>query len=1601
MNAYLVQNVFRFLLLLSFVAVAFVSFSQDVELRTQADVDAFDPSTTEIFGTLLLGEQSVGISDIVDISNLSNIERVYDDLIISRNIDLLNVDELSNLARIGGYLSVTTNENLLNIDGLSSLVRMGFKQDLIIFENTRLQNIDGLSNLTAHVDILRIYNNFSLLNLDGLSNIETIEEIEIEDNVGLVSIRGFEGLTDIEGATFIKGNTNLFDLSGFDNLDSFGSFRIFENPSLTNINIFTKKDTLFGSVSIFRNDALTNIVGFDSLKHVTGTLLISGNEELVSIDGIKNVISVGGDFGVSNSKLDNIDALRNLVSVGNIMRVLSNSNLDNCCPIKNLVKNRETTIGDSLYIGSNYCGCNSVEEVVKNGCDMRLVVATSPSCIGEENGSIQIFANQYDVVPFSYSWLREEDSVEGSGVSLVDAFTIDMLSAGTYNITVTTPSPDTVIKLDVLLLEEDGSFFEVIEINSGNSSNGLSNGSVSITTSGGVGPYTYSWTGENSGFVSSINSSAYTIEGLKYGEYSITIIDALDFSVTIEITLLDDQVEVIMCEEPLDIVILNDVSGSVDANEYRASQKFFVDFLQKVNIGMGESDSRASIIEWSTGQELRIPLTDDISVLESYIFMNRSFEGNTAPHQAMSFARSYLDANVRDGVEKVMILATDGSGSQISSSLVALADQLKANGYHIITIAFDEAYNDINTREKLRDISSIGVLAPGAASYSGLNENLAEDIVGIFLCPIDPGDFASAYFTRDGELEIVNVALEGNCPFPNFVEVTINVSAFRELSIPAGMPITFYHNNPNQAGATSILTWHVPCAIPIGTSETFTILVPINSPTNLFAVLNDDGQFNPPISFPITSIGEIAYSNNIDNERICADGTATIQAFKYSSLPIPACDTMVNYTINVCNVSEVEAFGVIVNDIAPSGFLLTGSVFNDNGCATNLGGSYNIPTDCCISIFLTYDASAASNGYYGNQGVELDGPAAQTYINFDGSTTTDEDVTIDGTIDCPSAVIEFTKSVNIFETCDDAFVEFTFTINNEMNIPLQGLTFSDILPDPCTWVFMPYGLEGLIIENTFFSSNEAIFTINEVAANTIATFHMDASLNSWDNDGILNNTASLDNVPDLINGGLTTLTSNTTTTLVTASPIITLPDTIIVNIATDTINLNTLLSGEIDVFWTTEGDGLFLDNTAINAYYLVGVQDSLDGAVSLFVSAVSDCNQTGASVYIQFVDCSLEVEIIEIGECDNMDTPTDESDDTYEITFLVDGNNTGLSSMFVVAVGSFVDTLTYNTEHVISVPANGIVDVITYADLEFGYCETEIEVFQESCNVECTIIGAIEDIALYDCNDNGTPQDSTDDYYLVEFTVVANNPTTDSTFSTVYNGLEVGPFVYGELATLSLSADSVVDSILVLYSNFEYCSVWLVANQENCYVEEECFEELSSVIIEENIIEDCEIFEANLTAITNVSDSIELTYVWTDVNDVVLGDENNLEVDETGIYTVSVSYCGENIIESIQLISDPILVLEWPKVFFPNGMEDENRTFGPYNECDVLVTDYSLKIFNRWGNEVFSSEDVTFEWDGQHDGSESASAVYVYVVEYTLNGSKQPVRKGDVTLLRN
>ncbi len=89
-----------------------------------------------------------------------------------------------------------------------------------------------------------------------------------------------------------------------------------------------------------------------------------------------------------------------------------------------------------------------------------------------------------------------------------------------------------------------------------------------------------------------------------------------------------------------------------------------------------------------------------------------------------------------------------------------------------------------------------------------------------------------------------------------------------------------------------------------------------------------------------------------------------------------------------------------------------------------------------------------------------------------------------------------------------------------------------------------------------------------------------------------------------------------------------------------------------------------------------------------------------------------------------------------------------------------------------------------------------------------------------------------------------------------------------------------------------------------------------------------------------------------------------------------------------------------PNAFSPNG-DGQNDVFRPFSDCPL--EDFSLKVYNRWGVEVFSSNDPMQGWNGQLQTKQAPGATYIWVLEYTVVEDFQPRQvqeSGDVIILR-
>lgn len=86
----------------------------------------------------------------------------------------------------------------------------------------------------------------------------------------------------------------------------------------------------------------------------------------------------------------------------------------------------------------------------------------------------------------------------------------------------------------------------------------------------------------------------------------------------------------------------------------------------------------------------------------------------------------------------------------------------------------------------------------------------------------------------------------------------------------------------------------------------------------------------------------------------------------------------------------------------------------------------------------------------------------------------------------------------------------------------------------------------------------------------------------------------------------------------------------------------------------------------------------------------------------------------------------------------------------------------------------------------------------------------------------------------------------------------------------------------------------------------------------------------------------------------------------------------------------------FPDAFTPNG-DDRNDRWKPLMNaaCDSIIHNYLLRIFDRWGNEVFNTKNREEEWSGVN----KEIGTYIYYLQYE---DKKGIQKktGSITLLR-
>lgn len=138
----------------------------------------------------------------------------------------------------------------------------------------------------------------------------------------------------------------------------------------------------------------------------------------------------------------------------------------------------------------------------------------------------------------------------------------------------------------------------------------------------------------------------------------------------------------------------------------------------------------------------------------------------------------------------------------------------------------------------------------------------------------------------------------------------------------------------------------------------------------------------------------------------------------------------------------------------------------------------------------------------------------------------------------------------------------------------------------------------------------------------------------------------------------------------------------------------------------------------------------------------------------------------------------------------------------------------------------------------------------------------------------------------------------------------------------------------------------------------------------------------------------DVRYLWNTNESVCC-----IRPQSTGNYSLTISNnCGISTDTAFVSISPCDDCLWTPNAFTPNG-DGTNDFFTPIAKCPIK--DFVMKIYDRWGQEIFSTTSLSVGWNGLFDNGRLSVGSYVYIISYTAQNTGNTKRlHGNFLLIR-
>lgn len=143
------------------------------------------------------------------------------------------------------------------------------------------------------------------------------------------------------------------------------------------------------------------------------------------------------------------------------------------------------------------------------------------------------------------------------------------------------------------------------------------------------------------------------------------------------------------------------------------------------------------------------------------------------------------------------------------------------------------------------------------------------------------------------------------------------------------------------------------------------------------------------------------------------------------------------------------------------------------------------------------------------------------------------------------------------------------------------------------------------------------------------------------------------------------------------------------------------------------------------------------------------------------------------------------------------------------------------------------------------------------------------------------------------------------------------------------------------------------------------------------------------------------SYRWSDGQTSLI---RRIDRDSKLTLTATLQDCFNDIYSfNVRVNADCNCQIFAPNMFTPNG-DGLNDGFRPVLDCKTIdVSNYSLTIYNRWGEKVFYTTDKAKAWDGKLRGVSHSTESFLWMVRYDMNRSGGVETKsfsGNVTAVR-